>query len=93
MRRMKLHAGAQCVAAWLASAVVATVVGQAQTFNLYDQAVLPVGLPPEGGEGMLIRTNQPSGQSSVPSLSSVGFIELYLGTHRGRFGPRTQILA
>jgi hypothetical protein len=90
---MKMLSSVQRLAFWLAGVVLATAVGQAQTFKVYDQMVLPGGLPPDGGGiGMLIRTNQPFGQSFVPSLSQVGFIELYLSIYGygGPLGPLTE---
>jgi hypothetical protein len=77
----------------LAGVVLAPALGQEQTFKLYDQVVLPGGLPPDGGSGMLIRTNQSCGQTFVPNFTEVSFIDLYLGTHGGRFGAQEETIA
>jgi hypothetical protein len=78
----------------LAGAAFVLAATQAQTFKLYDQMTNPdVGLDGGGGAPLIIRTNQPLGQSFVPALTEVDFIEVYLNTYQGLRGAETETVS
>jgi hypothetical protein len=90
---MKMLSSAQRAAFWLAGSALVLATAQAQTFKLYDQMTSPDAGLEGGGAPLLIRTNEPFGQTFVPSLSEVGFIEVYANTYQGLRGARTETIS
>jgi len=56
-----------------------------QVITVYDQMSYPGGLVADVPGIFPIQTNAPLGQTFVPNLAQVGFVELYLSTWRGQF--------